>query len=191
MISPPCVRWNERTCERFRFYVRGSFLRFFSMTDECGPNIHGLSRTLFHAPESRQNDGFEVPVLHLEVHVVERMWSGVTSSGTRVWNCLGQNAANSSPPSVGCGGERDNRTIDVLIVGGGIVGITLGYFLRLFDPTLDVLVVEKYSVASGATGLSAGTIFCPGYGDYSDPGAIASVESTKLMDSMHSRGFVE
>ena len=46
MISPPCVRWNERTCERFRFYVRGSFLRFFSMTDECGPNIHGLSRTL-------------------------------------------------------------------------------------------------------------------------------------------------
>ena len=46
--------------------------------------------------------------------------------------------------------------IDNLIVGGGITGVFLSYFL-----CSKTLIIEKYKIGSGATSLSCGTIYSP------------------------------
>ena len=48
----------------------------------------------------------------------------------------------------------ENMTADVVVVGGGMTGIGLAYFLG--DEALKVLVLERDTVACGATGRNAG-----------------------------------
>ena len=78
---------------------------------------------------------------------------------------------------------------DVLIVGGGIVGVSLGYFLKKFDSELNVLVVEKYGVGTGATGLSAGTIWNVGYGDYHNPACVAPAITMEFIEMLYAQGY--
>lgn len=78
---------------------------------------------------------------------------------------------------------------DVLIVGGGIVGISISYFLKTFQPDCKVLVIEKSTIGSGATGLSAGTLWCMGYGDYEDAEACVTQSTTDFLNRLHEKGF--
>jgi glycine/D-amino acid oxidase-like deaminating enzyme len=49
---------------------------------------------------------------------------------------------------------------DVLIVGAGITGLSLAYWVNQEDPNLKVTIVERGRVGSGATGRNAGFITC-------------------------------
>lgn len=52
------------------------------------------------------------------------------------------------------------QTYDVVIVGAGITGLSVAYWLEKEDPTLKVAIVEKSRVAFGASGRNAGFVTC-------------------------------
>lgn len=52
------------------------------------------------------------------------------------------------------------KTYDAVIVGAGITGLSIAYWLNQEDPTLKVAVIEKNRMGSGATGRNAGFITC-------------------------------
>lgn len=49
---------------------------------------------------------------------------------------------------------------DIVIVGGGIAGLSTAYWLNKEDPALKIAVVEKGQLGDGATGRNAGFITC-------------------------------
>lgn len=49
---------------------------------------------------------------------------------------------------------------DIVIIGGGIAGMSAAYWLQKEDPTLDIALVEKSGLGFGATGRNAGFITC-------------------------------
>ena len=49
---------------------------------------------------------------------------------------------------------------DIVIIGGGIAGMSAAYWLQKEDPTLDIALIEKNGLGSGATGRNAGFITC-------------------------------
>ncbi|MGZ3794705.1 MAG: NAD(P)/FAD-dependent oxidoreductase, partial [Bdellovibrio sp.] len=49
---------------------------------------------------------------------------------------------------------------DVVIVGGGIAGLSTAFWLNKEDPNLKIVVVEKSQLGDGATGRNAGFITC-------------------------------
>lgn len=51
-------------------------------------------------------------------------------------------------------------TYDVVIVGGGIAGLSTAWWLKHEDPSLKILVVEKARMGFGASGRNAGFITC-------------------------------
>lgn len=57
--------------------------------------------------------------------------------------------------------NRNNKTlVDVVIVGGGIAGMSTAYWLSKEDPSLKIAIVEKHKLGDGATGRNAGFITC-------------------------------
>eukprot|EP01083_Nonionella_stella_P131234 398551_1 len=75
--------------------------------------------------------------------------------------------------------KRSAENTDVLIIGGGIVGSSAAYCLTLQAPDLNVTLIERNHIGSGASSLSAGTLHCCGYGNYS------SILSTFCMDTIN------
>ena len=53
-------------------------------------------------------------------------------------------------------GDALPASCDVAIVGGGIAGVSTAYWLRQFDPGLQVVIVERERLAYGASGRNAG-----------------------------------
>ncbi|ORX52701.1 FAD dependent oxidoreductase [Hesseltinella vesiculosa] len=53
---------------------------------------------------------------------------------------------------------------DIVIVGGGITGLSTAYWLTKLNPKLSVVVLEARGLSSGATGRNGG-IICPGLND--------------------------
>ena len=51
-------------------------------------------------------------------------------------------------------------TADVVIVGGGIAGLSSAYWLKKEDSTLKIVILEKNLLGDGATGRNAGFITC-------------------------------
>ena len=62
---------------------------------------------------------------------------------------------------------RKDIKCDYLIVGGGITGVSLAYFLSK-SKAGKVVLIEKDHIASGATGKAAGTLVTRGESDLSD-----------------------
>ncbi len=51
---------------------------------------------------------------------------------------------------------REERKVDVAIVGGGFTGLATAHFLKRLEPSLDVAVLEAQVVGYGASGRNAG-----------------------------------
>ena len=56
--------------------------------------------------------------------------------------------------------KEKKLTCDVLIIGGGIAGLSAAFWLEKEDPSLKIALVEKGHLGSGATGRNAGFITC-------------------------------
>ena len=52
---------------------------------------------------------------------------------------------------------------DVAVIGGGILGSCIAMFVKLMDASKKVVLLERSSIGSGATGMSAGTIWSAGF----------------------------
>jgi len=65
--------------------------------------------------------------------------------------------------SVSYWNDRSSTTptnADVVIIGGGIAGLSTAYWIGKEDPSMSVVVVEKYEIGAGATGRNAGFVTC-------------------------------
>ena len=49
---------------------------------------------------------------------------------------------------------------DVVIIGGGIAGLSTAFWIKKEDPSMKVVLVERYQIGDGATGRNAGFITC-------------------------------
>ena len=52
------------------------------------------------------------------------------------------------------------KNCDIAIIGGGIAGVSSAYWLKKEDPGLNILLIERGVIGSGATGRNAGFITC-------------------------------
>ena len=52
--------------------------------------------------------------------------------------------------------KKENLYADILIVGAGITGISLAFWIGQIDPSIRILLVDKGEIGSGATGRNAG-----------------------------------
>lgn len=52
------------------------------------------------------------------------------------------------------------QSADIVIIGGGIAGLSTAYWMNKLDSSLDIVIVEKGELATGATGRNAGFITC-------------------------------
>lgn len=57
-------------------------------------------------------------------------------------------------------GTKTPRPYDIVIIGGGIAGLSAAYWLNKADPTMKIALVEKNLIGDGATGRNAGFITC-------------------------------
>ena len=57
-------------------------------------------------------------------------------------------------------GHRYTASKDVVIIGGGIAGVSTAYWLNKLEPSLDIAILEKNRLGDGATGRNAGFITC-------------------------------
>lgn len=62
---------------------------------------------------------------------------------------------------------KDDTECDYLVVGGGITGISVAYFLAKAGAK-NIILIEKNYIASGATGKAAGTLVIRGESDLED-----------------------
>lgn len=49
---------------------------------------------------------------------------------------------------------------DITIIGAGIAGLSTAYWLQKYDPSLEIVIVDRGEVGTGATGRNAGFITC-------------------------------
>ena len=74
--------------------------------------------------------------------------------------------------------KPSSHETEVLVIGGGIIGMSTAWFLALRG--VRVTVVERGFVGNEATGLSAGTIWSGGWGRRGLPGAPSGSNTTQF-----------
>ena len=57
-------------------------------------------------------------------------------------------------------GTTKKVTKDIVIIGGGLAGLSTAYWLQKEDASLKIALVEKYEIGAGASGRNAGFITC-------------------------------
>ena len=89
---------------------------------------------------------------------------------------------------------------DYLIIGGGIVGTSIAYMLSVFSPSKKTILVDKNTVGSATTGMSAGTLYCLGqrksntlkkrYSRFSlEDKAALVMETRSMIKTMEAKGY--
>ncbi len=58
------------------------------------------------------------------------------------------------------GRTLNSEAFDLVIVGGGIAGLSAAYWLAKSEPSFKIALIEKYRLGDGATGRNAGFITC-------------------------------
>ncbi len=56
--------------------------------------------------------------------------------------------------------KENTQTFDIVVIGGGIAGMSAAYWLAKTEPSMKIAVVEKHRFGDGATGRNAGFITC-------------------------------
>ncbi|MBT6326570.1 MAG: FAD-binding oxidoreductase [Bdellovibrionales bacterium] len=56
--------------------------------------------------------------------------------------------------------KKTSTSVDVVIIGGGITGLSTAFWLQKEDPSLSIAIVEKHLIGAGASGRNAGFITC-------------------------------
>ncbi len=56
--------------------------------------------------------------------------------------------------------QKQVKTADIVIIGGGIAGLSSAYWINKYDPGLKIIIIEKGELGAGATGRNAGFITC-------------------------------
>jgi len=87
--------------------------------------------------------------------------------------------------------EGEIKEVDVLIVGGGIVGVSVALFLARKDSSKRIQVLERGYVGSEASGLSAGTIWAAGYGDRTHAGLLLGQMTVELLEELDKKADFE
>eukprot|EP00941_MAST-03F_sp_MAST-3F-sp1_P001088 g1088.t1 len=73
---------------------------------------------------------------------------------------------------------------DVIVIGGGVAGCSLGLELSKCDETLSIAIFEKESIGAGASSMSAGTIYGKGIGNSSDLAAFACHKTLQICSDL-------
>ena len=68
------------------------------------------------------------------------------------------------------------------VIGGGILGSCIAMFVKLMDASKKVVLLERSSIGSGATGMSAGTIWSAGFSK-SGINTLSNMTAKKLSSS--------
>ncbi len=53
---------------------------------------------------------------------------------------------------------RGTHSADIVVIGGGYTGLSVAYHLKMFDPSLDVTLIESDVIGYGASGRNAGFV---------------------------------
>lgn len=56
--------------------------------------------------------------------------------------------------------QKDKKHYDAVIVGAGIAGVSVAYWLNKISPNLKIALVDKYEMGAGASGRNAGFVTC-------------------------------
>ena len=56
--------------------------------------------------------------------------------------------------------KKNTLNYDAIIIGAGIAGLSVAYWLEKKDPTLNIAVIDKQSLGFGASGRNAGFVTC-------------------------------
>jgi gamma-glutamylputrescine oxidase len=56
--------------------------------------------------------------------------------------------------------KKNHLEVDIAIIGGGITGFSIAYWLQKEDPQLKIALIEKYEMCAGASGRNAGFVTC-------------------------------
>lgn len=56
--------------------------------------------------------------------------------------------------------DANRKNFDVVIIGGGITGMSTAYWLNQEDPSLKIVIIEKSRLGYGASGRNAGFVTC-------------------------------
>lgn len=56
--------------------------------------------------------------------------------------------------------QKNKKHYDAVIVGAGVAGVSVAYWLNKMSPNMQIALVDKYEIGAGASGRNAGFVTC-------------------------------